>query len=366
MHRQLKVIHVVPSIQRGGAERQVACIVQNCKEIRHYLVALHYDPDNYLSDKKNVKVISGHNLFARLAEFNAYIRSLKPDIIYTWGVLPYMLSSAVSIGRRIKVINGSIRHGIFKRSFGGYLRLIMLHCSKYVVANSMAGLIANRLGKGIVLYNGIDERFNGDNYPQDESAGNRSGKAVFISVANLVPYKDYETVFRALEKLKKEGVDFLYHIIGDGPLRKAYKKMSISMGLNENVFFHGRVADPENYLAQSDIFIHSSKGEGCSNAILEAMYMGLPVIATDIGGTAEITGSNALLFPFRDYEVLYDALSELVRNEKKRTAMGVESYRLASQRFTIDRMISDYKRIMSAIAFNRLSELSDLMYEARR
>lgn len=358
----LRVIHLIPSMQRGGAERQAACIIENCDEFEQWLVMLHYYEDNYLLNKNRSLVIGSRHFLARLREFKAIVKSKNPDVIYAWGVLPFLLASIVAVGKKVKVINGSIRHGIFKRSFAGYLRMTMLHMSKYVVANSQAGIRVNRLKKGLVLYNGIDERFNRTKAKPLTEISLRPGKPVLISVANLVPYKDYETVFQALEKLLQAGLDFSYVIIGDGSKRDYYEEMAITLGLKDHVFFLGRVSNPEDFLVRADLFIHSSKGEGCSNAILEAMYMGLPIIATDTGGTAEITGSNAILFPYQDTEALYQAIIGLMQDERRRRSMGDESYRLASQRFTITRMISDYSRTIKAIANNKLTEVADLVY----
>lgn len=358
----LRVIHFIPSMQRGGAERQAACIVQNCLEVEHWLVTLHCDADNYLLDGSKLLMIGSRKFVSRLREFKSVVKDKNPDVIYAWGVLPYLLACVVSLGKRSKVINGSIRHGVFKGSFSGYLRLILLHLSKYVVANSQAGIRANKLNKGLVLYNGIDERFNRTKTKSLTEKNPRPDKLVMISVANLVPYKDYETVFKALSKLLGEGLGFSYVIIGDGSKRKTYEDMARTMGLGDHVVFLGRLANPEDHLAKSDIFIHSSKGEGCSNAILEAMYMGLPIIATNTGGTVEITGSNAILFTYQDTEALYHALSELMRDERRRRSMGEESYHLASQRFTINRMTSDYSRMIKAVAGNNMTEVADLMY----
>jgi len=361
----LKVMHFIPSMQRGGAERQVACIVQNCSDFEHWLITLYLDQDNYLENSSKLKIIRSRKILSRLREFKSLTMSIKPEVIYAWGVLPYLLAIFATRGREIKVINGSIRHGVFKRSLGGYLRLVLLHTSKYVVANSRAGLQANRLKRGFILYNGIDERFNRDRFHSPYGSIAKSDMPVLISVANLVPYKDYETIFKALGLVKQAGIAFYYLIIGDGALRQIHESTVESLGLKDDVAFIGRVPNPEDYLARSDIFIHSSKGEGCSNAVLEAMYMGLPVVATETGGTSEILGENAFIFTYRDHEALYTYLLRLIQDPDLRRQMGEESYRIARDRFTIPRMISVYGRIIRAVANDNLADIPDLRYSSR-
>ena len=159
---------------------------------------------------------------------------------------------------------------------------------------------------------------------------------------------------------------FSYNILGEGPLRERHQTQIKNLGLEDRVTMWGNISNPEDVLSNSDIFIHSSLGEGCSNAILEAMYMGLPVVVTDTGGTSEIVGTNAILFPYGDVLALEKALRMLLDSRDKRQKMGEESFRLALERFTINRMITDYERIIFAIAKGYMHSISDLRYAGGR
>lgn len=119
--------------------------------------------------------------------------------------------------------------------------------------------------------------------------------------------------------------------------------------LSEVVHLLGRVTDPHRYLCFADIFIHSSKGEGCSNAILEAMSLGLPVIASDTGGTSEIVEDNAILFPYRDQIALQSALEKLIENKSLRNEMGRKSEELFKKRFSLERMLEGYHDIIDQV-----------------
>jgi glycosyltransferase involved in cell wall biosynthesis len=345
-----KVIHFVSSLKQGGAERQVATIINYSTGINNILCTIHELESNYLVDTNNkvIKLKSKYNL-ARIIELHKIIKSEKPNFIYAWGVLPFIISSFSIIGTSTKVINGSIRHGIFKKTFSGYLRMSLLHISKYIIANSYAGLKANRLHRGYVLYNGVDPKFDRSRWKNRNQANNFTAEIILISIANLVPYKDYLTVFKVLKLLKEEGYKFKYQIIGDGPLRSKFDLAVNDMELKENIEFLGKVDDPEKYLFQADIFIHSSKGEGCSNAILEAMYMGLPIIASNTGGTSEIVKNNAILFEYKDINSLYCGLKKLIQNPELRFLMGNQSYNIIQQRFTTEVMVANYENIIRNI-----------------
>lgn len=122
-------------------------------------------------------------------------------------------------------------------------------------------------------------------------------------------------------------------------MKKYYDNYLIINDLIKNVIFYGSINNPENYLAGADIFIHSSDGEGCSNVILEAMYMGLTIVTTNTGGNLEILDDNAITFSYQDYQALYKAISTLINDEKLRKEIGKKSNSIVKERFTIEQMI---------------------------
>ena len=285
-------------------------------------------------------------------------KSFGPEIIHTWDNVTSFYALPVAKLLRIKMVNGSIRHGIRLKKLSHYLRMISLHLSQYVLANSKAGLAANKIRNGFVLYNGIAPKFTNEFSIQEKLTkrgkllGNTEKKQIIVSVANFVPYKDYFTVFEALKNLKKEGFKFYYLIIGDGPLKDKIQQKVNDLELADRIKLLGIVENVEDYLAVSDIFLHSSKGEGCSNAILEAMFSGLPIIATRVGGTEEITTEdNSVLFEYKNSEELGLILKSLLPDRELQQKMGKCSKEIAQNRFTITRMLANYKEIINQIIY---------------
>lgn len=342
------ILHLITSLGRGGKERQLATIVNHSIATHNIIWSINDRITGYLGDPAKIQVFKSKNVVRMLLELRSIIREQKPDIVYAWAPVAFALASVAVWGRRPKIINGSIRHGIFNRSFHGHFRRWLLQRSRFVVANSYAGLKANGIKKGYVLYNGVDPKFDKANWPK-ESQSPTNRVLNLLSIANFVPYKDYFTVLEALKKVKDDGLRFRYSIIGEGPLRNEVETMIKELGLSEMVQLLGRVNDPETYLDQADIFIHSSKGEGCSNAILEAMYMALPVIASDTGGTSEIVGSNAILFEYKNIQQLSEAIKKLLQDGNLRKGMAEESYKIASSRFSVNSMLNNYDSIIAQI-----------------
>lgn len=358
--KKVTVVHIISSMQRGGRERQLALITKYSKKIDNRIVYFNECSEGYI-EQYGLQNASLHctekEYWKRVWATLKLSKELGADILVSWGNMESTIAMIVSLLAGIPFVNFSIRHGIRSKRFSHYLRTVVLHLSRNIIANSYAGLRANNLRRGYVLYNGIEE------YQQKPSAAASSDDiraehgidqddVILVSVANLVPYKDYFTVLSVLKTLRDEGYSFQYLVIGEGPLRREYESYITKNMLAESVHLIGRVTDPHRFLHIADIFIHSSKGEGCSNAILEAMSMGLPVIASDTGGTSEIVGDNAILFPFKDKQALKEAMVKLIDDESLRQEMGQKSKSLFKDRFSLDRMLNEYHDIIAKVMVN--------------
>jgi len=350
----VRIIHIISSLRRGGRERQLATIASNT-DFNKYpaeIIYLNESEENYIGEYNLADLvikIRSRNFFLRLIELNKTINARKPDIIFTWGILESIFTILLKPFHNFRFINGSTRHGIRSIKLSHYLRTLILHLSKNVVSNSYSGLKANNLKRGKVLFNGIDEKFiitisqRQKDEKRKELFGIEEEKFILISVANLVPYKDYFSILAALKILKDEGYSFYYLILGDGPLRKRITNAVQNYKLYDHVKIVGNVANVSIYLWISDIFIHSSKGEGCSNAILEAMAAELPIIASDTGGTHEIVNSeNGFLFEYKNTIQLSEYIKKCFINKKNRITLGRNSLKIVKEKYTVNDMMSNY------------------------
>lgn len=352
----MKILHFTNTIRRGGAERQQATIIKH-SEHNELITTLHYNKKSYFEENEVIK-LSGRGILKKIVSFNKIISKKKPDIVYAWSTLTFLIASFICCLRRIKVVNGSVRHGVLNRSLSGYFRMITLHFSKYVIANSEAGLRANWLkpcNNKFVLYNGKESFFSEKILAEEKRLRlkkifpNYSNEKVFISVANLVPFKDYITIIDALLYCKKK-IKFKYIILGDGPLFDMVQKYIKSRNLENDIAMMGSVTDVVYFFQIADVMLHSSKGEGISNAIVEAMFAGLPVISTNVGGVPEtVFNKTSLLYNYKNVEELvkcvmkYDVLITLSEENK-------EELHHYLQKFSIPTMIKNYHNIIKKIA----------------
>lgn len=162
-----------------------------------------------------------------------------------------------------------------------------------------------------------------------------------LTVGRITAQKDHRTLISALGILMRGGHLFTADIVGDGDLDRAVCDHAHRLEVSGRVAFRGLLrhdAVLREYEA-ADIFVLSSRWEGCPNVVLEAMAHGLPVVATAVGGIPELVtdGDSALLVPPGDPDALAAALARLLRDPALRRAVGEAAHRAASRFTTADR-----------------------------
>jgi glycosyltransferase involved in cell wall biosynthesis len=361
----MKIVFTTDSISRGGKERQLFILTRNLLErgIQVSILTRNFSKENYLLEYGfNNSICNIYKGKTKLREFHYFTKlviSEKPDIILSWDFQTSLFALLLHKKYDYIFINGSIQHGIRLLRLSHILRSIICFLSPYVIANSFAGLRANNLKPGkrnFVLYNGIENKFINALTKKDlEIKRNQlipgyteNPGTVYITLANLVPYKDYFTVLKALNKLK-ELIPFYYIIVGDGPKRENILMTIKDYGLEKRVILTGKIENVRDYLFISNIMIHSSRGEGISNAILEGMYAGLPVIATSVGGTPEaVFPASSLMFPYKDEKSLLECLlksPKVFANFKKDS----EEYKKHLEKFSVETMVKKFEEIIETV-----------------
>lgn len=170
---------------------------------------------------------------------------------------------------------------------------------------------------------------------------------VIIHVARFAPEKDHETALHAFARAHDQLPDTRLVLIGDGPTRPAMQRAAWGLGVADHCLFLGRREDVDALLPGADVFLLSSLTEGVSPTMLEAMAARLPVVATSVGGNAEVVahGATGLLSPPADPHTLAHNLALLLRDPGLRRRMGEAGQQRVRQRFTRQAMLTAYAQL---------------------
>lgn len=230
-------------------------------------------------------------------------------------------------------------------------RIITLN-SAALIANSHAGAEYAALRMGI-RRNSVQVVHNGLRVPAeigrtlDLRATRKDGLYRILFVGRLVEHKNVQCLARAFGIVAEKLAHARLEIIGDGPDRAAMEGMMTALGLSGRVTFHGERNDVAPFLEAADVFACTSHREGLSNAIMEAMGAGLPVIASNVGGNSELIEHEAtgLLFPPDDHDSLAAMLIELERDPARRQAIGESACERIRRFHDPRRMAAELERI---------------------
>ncbi len=199
-----------------------------------------------------------------------------------------------------------------------------------------------------VIYNGITPAKSEGTLP--EVFSKNSADVWLVIVANLKPVKRVDLLLTALQKLKTKDLPLTVHavVLGEGGERENLHTLCQELGLAQYVHFEGSVEDVSAYLRRADIGILCSDKEGLSNAILEYMSHGLPVVATRVGGNPElVTEDTGLCVPADDPQALAEAIARLAIEKELRKEMGRNALQRIQNDFLWEQSIDNWQKYYS-------------------
>jgi colanic acid/amylovoran biosynthesis glycosyltransferase len=239
---------------------------------------------------------------------------------------------------------GALRHGL-RQTFE---KAEAVHCVSHAILREAAGYGLDPR-KARVIYPAVDVEFF-----TPLAAGEREARSFHIvTTGSLIWRKGYEYALMAMRRLKDRGVPVDFEIIGSGPERQRLLYTIDDLGLQDCARLAGRLP-PETVrqrLQQADAFLLSSLSEGLSNAALEAMACGLPVVTTDVGGMGEAIrdGVEGLLTPPRDPAALAEALERLWRDPALRARLGAAGRGRVLRDFSLPAQVAQFVELFNSL-----------------
>ena len=368
MNAQLRVVHVVESLDRGGLERVVCDLVVEQVRQGHFIeVFCIFNRGAFAAelDDAGIGVIAAGKTrgpsLSVLAALRAVVRRSGHQIVHTHNPVAnyYACAAELTSWRTRPVINtrhnmgASDPHDRREKLF----RLSVARNARVAMVSPQVSLrfIADRIvpaAKATVVMNGIPVR----RYVRAEVAtraaarallGLDAGAFVVGTVGRLVPVKNHALLLQAAAPICRAHADARVVLIGSGELRSELRALADSLGIAGSLCLPGERADIARLLPAFDVFAMPSRSEGHSIALLEAAATGLAIIATSVGGNPEIIedGVTGLLVPTDDAGALTRALQSLMADEPRRQALGTRAREWSLREVSVETMAAKYERI---------------------
>lgn len=363
------ICHVLHSLGVGGGEVLAARMARRLSD-RYRFVFACLDEVGTLGEQLRGDGFAVHVLGRRSGvdwrcarRFATLVREEAIDLAHAHQYAPFFYSAAARIlGGRWSIV--FTEHG---RTFPDYRRKKRVLANRFLlrrrdraigvgqaVGDALIrneGLPAARVG---VIYNGIDL----SRYVESTSDGRESllhewgfdqDDFIILQVARLDPLKDHATAIRAIERLAGERLATHERrvrlvLVGEGPERTSIEAEIARRGLGDVIKLLGMRQDVPRLLRAADLLILTSVSEGIPLTLIEGMAAGLPVVATDVGGVAEVVveGVTGLLAPAGDDAALATAVARLAGDGEMRRRMGELGRGRAFERFAEDQMTAAY------------------------
>jgi sugar transferase (PEP-CTERM/EpsH1 system associated) len=366
------VMHIVHRFDTGGLENGVVNLINHMphEAYRHMVVALtevtgfrhRLQPDDVECIALHKPPGHGAKLYPRLWRL---LRLHRPAIVHTRNLAALEMQVAAwaarvpvrihgEHGRDVEDLQGDSRH---------YQRLRRFYSPfvhRYVVlSKDLAGYLTQRVGiaPGRIdqIYNGVDaERFHpaaGTLQPVDGCPFDPARHFVVGTVGRMQTVKHQTLLARAFVRalaLQPELRERLRLVmVGEGPLRAEAQAILADAGVADLAWLPGERANVPELMRRLDCFVLPSLAEGISNTILEAMASGLPVIATAVGGNAELVdhGRTGAIVPPDDVEAMAQALLRMAADPARAAAMGLAGRAEIERRFSLWAMVAAYQAL---------------------
>ncbi len=317
----MRISFFIGSMIRGGAERVISLLANHyCRSGWNVdIVLLLANKVEYDLDEKIhiVDLTASGNSYAQkalswLPKIRAYLKEKKPERVVSFVARINALVLTASVGLKTKIIvseRNDPKHDGRSTAMQVYCDLLYRRSAGVVFQTEYEqSCFSDKVQKmGVVIPNpvsvGIKAKQGGD-------------VLRIVTAGRLAEQKNQKMLIEAVHKISAEFPNLECYIYGEGPLEQFLKGEIDKKGLNEVVFLPGNVKNIHEKVSEASVFVMTSDYEGLSNALIEAMMIGVPCITTDYPGAREliVDKQNGKVVPCNDVDALAKALVEILSN----------------------------------------------------
>ena len=338
-----KICFYIGSMQKGGAQRVISNLcnffikkgeVILINDIEPVVNIPEYDIHRnvkryYLDDKQRCSI--SKNIF-RMSKLRKILKNEQPELVVSFMGPPnirLLLSTcSLKFKKVVSVRNDpNIEYGYGIKKIVSNIIFLLADGIVFQTKEAASYFWRANRQKSQIIYNPVNEKFfmQNRNHIKNEIA----------IVGRLEPQKNIALAIRAFSKVVKAYPNYKLVLYGEGKEKQVLVDLVKQLGLESSVIFYGIANEIERKLAESALFLMSSDYEGLPNALMEAMAVGVPVVATNCpcGGPKELiqNENQGLLVSCNDVEGMYQAIHSILSNDEKRNRLSVETKKRAMQ-----------------------------------
>ena len=362
----MRLLLIISNLQLGGAERLLAHMANYWSSRGHDVTLLtlaEIGTDLYkvnpgvrriglgLRAPSASSVEAVKRNIQRVLAIRRVVRAAKPNVVISFLDIVNVLTLMATIGIRIPVIvseRTEPRQHVIGRVWQGLRNLFYGQAKAIVVQTESVGQWARDIARRCpvaVIPNFVD-------IPSDPVIPKSDARAQgfqIVGMGRLRHEKGFDLLIEAFARCARRNKDWTLSILGDGDEGPKLESQATSLGIRERVHFLGLVVDPFPLLRTADLFVLPSRYEGFPNALLEAMAVGVPVIATDCpSGPRDIvrSGYDGLLVSPENVDALEIAMERLMKNPEERRRLSRRAPEVHA-RFSKESIMREWDAVIS-------------------
>jgi glycosyltransferase involved in cell wall biosynthesis len=354
----MRILHVIDSLNRGGAEVLLTSMAPlfRMHGITCDVIALLQRPSpleqTLLSQNVHMRYTGVDGLYSprQIFELTKLIRGYDIVHVHLFPAQLWTVLAAVCLKSRPVLI--TTEHNTWNARRRWWLRPLdqwmyphytRIACNSEATADTLGQWCPSIVDKITVIPNGIPlDSFENAQPTTLTQVPHDVVRLVFIG--RFQAQKDHATLLRAMTVLPNAHL----LLVGDGPLRSQLEQMAQTLGVTSRVSFLGWQNDVAGILKASDIYVHSTHSDGFGIAACEAMAAGLPVVASDVPGLAQLVSDAGILFSPGDDKGLAHVLTTLIKAPDRQREMSAASIRRARQ-FSIENTVDMYAQMYESV-----------------
>lgn len=346
-----QIVFVTGSMGRGGAERVISILCQRfvqcgwhvtIVQLLKHQVDYEIDPSVEVLDFSNNLVSPSKDAPRLIVKLRRFLKKKRPDVVVAFMASICMVAGLACIGLRTRLVvsernDPTVEAEAHSAAYRAILNWVYTNSDCTVVQTKRAqNYFPEKVRKNsVIIPNPIQvEHF------ADEHRTHR-----IVTAGRLAPQKNQKMLINAFSAFHKDHPEYTLDIYGDGALREELQKLIYDLDLENAVTLHGSISDVHAQIKNAEMFALSSDYEGLSNALLEAMMMGLPCISTDCAGSDEMIrdGENGLLVPVGDAEQMAMAMKRFAEQPGFARSLG-DAARKSSEQFAVETVMAKWQK----------------------